>query len=62
MCSGEGSHQCPVGLATQDEKRRKPNKWETREDETTTWFFGESSNLNSGLLPFGWVIIEVVSR
>jgi len=23
MCSGEGSHQCPVGLATQDEKRRK---------------------------------------
>jgi CRISPR-associated protein Csm5 len=43
-------------------KRRKPNKWETREDETTTWFFGESPNLNSGLLPFGWVIIEVVSR
>jgi len=23
MCSGEGSHQCPVGLATQDIKRRK---------------------------------------
>jgi len=23
MCSGEGSHQCPVGLATQDKKRRK---------------------------------------
>ena len=23
MCSGEGSHQCPVGLATQDEKRRR---------------------------------------
>ena len=23
LCSGEGSHQCPVGLATQDKKRRK---------------------------------------
>jgi glutamate synthase domain-containing protein 2 len=23
MCSGEGSHQCPVGLATQDKNRRK---------------------------------------
>ncbi len=23
MCSGEGSHQCPVGLATQDKSRRK---------------------------------------
>ena len=23
MCSGEGSHQCPVGLATQDKKRRR---------------------------------------
>jgi glutamate synthase domain-containing protein 2 len=23
MCSGEGSHQCPVGLATQNEKLRK---------------------------------------
>ena len=23
MCSGEGSHQCPVGLATQDTKRRQ---------------------------------------
>ena len=23
MCSGEGSHHCPVGLATQDKKRRR---------------------------------------
>ena len=23
LCSGEGSHQCPVGLATQDKKRRR---------------------------------------
>ena len=23
VCSGEGTHQCPVGLATQDKKRRK---------------------------------------
>ena len=23
MCSGHGSHQCPVGLATQDKKLKK---------------------------------------
>lgn len=41
-------------------KRRKPNKWEQRKDETTTWLFGETSNSNSNLLPFGWLLCEVV--
>ncbi len=41
-------------------KRRKPNRWETREDETTTWLFGENPNKNSGLLPFGWVLCEII--
>ncbi len=41
-------------------KDRKPNKFETREDETTTWLFGESPNANSGLLPFGWVLCEII--
>jgi len=42
-------------------KRRKPNRWETREDETTTWLFGESASSNSGLLPFGWLLCEIIS-
>lgn len=37
----------------------KPNRFEYREDETTTWLFGENSHSNSGLLPFGWVLAEV---
>ena len=41
-------------------KRRKPNKWETREDETTTWLFGDNTNINSNLLPFGWILCEIV--
>jgi len=40
-------------------KHRKPNKFEYREDETTTWLFGEKSSSNSGLLPFGWVLAEI---
>ncbi len=43
-------------------KRRKPNKFEYREDETTTWLFGEKSNSNNKLLPFGWVLIEVTNE
>ena len=41
-------------------KRRKPNKWEQRKDESTTWLFGETSNSNSNLLPFGWLVCEIV--
>ena len=41
-------------------RSRKPNRWETREDETTSWLFGENPNLNSGLLPFGWVLCEIL--
>ena len=40
-------------------KDRKPNRFENREDETTTWLFGEKSSSNSGLLPFGWVLAEI---
>jgi len=43
-------------------KRRKPNKFEYRKDETTTWLFGENDKLNSNLLPFGWLICEVVQE
>ncbi len=43
-------------------KRRKPNKFEYREDETTSWLFGEKSSSNNGLLPFGWVLIEVTNE
>jgi len=40
-------------------KHRKPNKFEYLDEETTSWLFGEKSNSNSGLLPFGWVLVEV---
>jgi len=40
--------------------RRKPNKWETLEQETTTWMFGFSERNNNNLLPFGWVLCEVI--
>ena len=41
-------------------KHRKPNKFEYRKDETTTWLFGERSNSNHELIPFGWVLAEIV--
>jgi CRISPR-associated protein Csm5 len=41
-------------------RSRKPNKWETLEEETTSWLFGENPNKNSGLLPFGWLLCEVL--
>ncbi len=40
-------------------KRRKPNVFEYLDQETTSWLFGEKSNSNNGLLPFGWVIAEI---
>jgi len=39
--------------------KRKPNKWETLDQETTTWFFGFNDKSNSNLLPFGWMLCEV---
>ena len=40
--------------------RRKPNKWETLDQETTTWMFGERESNDKDLLPLGWVLCEVV--
>ncbi|MBD3796094.1 MAG: hypothetical protein IE881_09275, partial [Epsilonproteobacteria bacterium] len=39
--------------------RRKPNRWETLEEETTTWLFGASEQSTTNLLPFGWVLCEI---
>jgi CRISPR-associated protein Csm5 len=35
-------------------------RWETLDQETTTWLFGEYESQNEGLFPFGWVLCEVV--
>ena len=43
-------------------KHRKPNKFEYREDETTTWLFGDKSNSNYELLPFGWGVAEIIDE
>jgi len=40
--------------------KRKPNKWETLDQETTTWLFGKKENQNENLLPFGWVLCELI--
>jgi len=40
-------------------KRRKPNIFEQRKDETTTWLFGDNPKSNSNLIPFGWLLCEV---
>ena len=42
--------------------RRKPNRWETLDQETTTWFFGFKENQNEGLLPFGWILCEIIEK
>jgi CRISPR-associated protein Csm5 len=42
--------------------KRKPNKWETLDQETTTWLFGEKESQVEGLLPFGWVICEIKKK
>jgi len=41
-------------------KHRKPNKFEYLDEETTSWLFGEKSNSNFALLPFGWVLMEII--
>lgn len=40
--------------------RRKSNKWETLDQETTTWMFGGSERATKNLIPFGWVLCEVM--
>ncbi len=39
--------------------RRKPNRWETLDQETTTWMFGFNERANNNLMPFGWVLCEI---
>ncbi len=39
--------------------KRKPNKWETLDQETTTWMFGFNERSNNNLMPFGWMVCEI---
>ena len=39
--------------------KRKPNRWENLDQETTSWLFGFNENSNNNLLPFGWVLCEI---
>jgi len=41
-------------------QRRKPNKWETLDEETTVWLRGFKNNSTSNMLPFGWVLCEIL--
>jgi len=40
--------------------KRKPLKWKTLDQETTSWLFG--LNKKSGLMPFGWVLCEIIEE
>ena len=40
--------------------RRKPNRWEVLDQETTTWFLGATEGSLTTLLPFGWVLCEII--
>ncbi|MFZ2968136.1 MAG: RAMP superfamily CRISPR-associated protein [Sulfuricurvum sp.] len=53
----EGQRQIKVKISGGG-KYRKPNKWETLEEETTTWLFGNNEQATTNLFPFGWVLCE----
>ena len=40
--------------------KHKPNKWETADQETTTWMFAFSEKSNQDLLPFEWILCEII--
>jgi len=35
-------------------------KWEKDEEETTTWLFGDDEKQEENLIPFGWILCEIV--
>lgn len=41
-------------------KETKYNTLKNQKEETTTWLFGEQDNSNDNLLPFGWLLCELV--
>lgn len=43
-------------------RSKKPNRWEQLKEESTSWLFGESEKLNTNLLPFGWVLCEIIEE
>jgi CRISPR-associated protein Csm5 len=59
---GKHSGARAVTIDGQRQIRVKENKRRTitTDQETTSWLFGEKSNSNSNLLPFGWLLCEVV--
>jgi len=42
--------------------RRKKSSYETLDQETTTWLFGESDDDIQNLLPFGWILCETSKK
>ena len=48
------------GLRNISIKESKRRVIRNQTEETTTWLFGNSENSNKNLLPFGWMIAEVI--
>jgi len=42
--------------------KRKPNEWKNLPEETTTWLYGETESQTMGLIPFGWVLCEIIEQ
>ena len=54
----DGMRQIKVKISGGGPKR-KPNRWETLDQETTIWMYAGNENALNTLLPFGWVLCEV---
>ena len=40
--------------------KKKKHVWLTKDEETTTWLFGSTEKSTQSLLPFGWVLCELI--
>ena len=48
------------GLRDISIKESKSRTLKHQKEETTTWLYGEKSNSTTELLPFGWVLCEII--
>jgi CRISPR-associated protein Csm5 len=43
-------------------RNRKPNVWEDLSEESTTWLFAGDEHQSKELMPFGWVLCELIDE
>lgn len=62
---GKHSGARAVTINSKNEKRKikvrvNKSKFEEEDEETTTWLFGKSTSDTKNLLPFGWLLCEII--